>query len=174
MTSAYVTAQPLASERKRASRTTSRKLKHADGVVPEFLGGKGKIGRCDVARSRKLASWWWSKPEFRDGMSASIASVCACSIHKLRFSAAADRWKKAGDFSNDIAVRGACNSHCEGCRVVLEEEDSAPTNQVPVCPRYRQGADELYGVNDISAAIDGLRDGPHRVVTWFSNHGGHG
>ena len=94
MTSAYVTAQPLASERKRASRTTSKKLKHADGVVPEFLGGKGKIGRCDVARSRKLASWWWSKPEFRDGMSASIASVCACSIHKLRFSAAADRWKR--------------------------------------------------------------------------------
>ena len=31
MTSAYVTAQLLASERKRESRTTSDKLKHADG-----------------------------------------------------------------------------------------------------------------------------------------------
>ncbi len=125
--------------------------------------GERKIGRCDVARSRKLASWWWSKLEFRDGMSVSISSVCACSIHKIRFSVVAV--EKAGDFSNGIAVRVDCNSHCEGCRVVLEKEDSAPMNQVPVCPRYRQGADELYGVNDISVAIGGLRDDPHRVVS---------
>jgi hypothetical protein len=56
-------------------------------------GGKD-IGRCDVVRSRKLASWWWPKPESREGMSASIASVCTCSIHKLTFTAAADKWKR--------------------------------------------------------------------------------
>jgi serine protease inhibitor ecotin len=36
---------------------------------------------------------------------------------------------------NDITVRVVCNSLCEDCRVILEEEDSIPVNQVPVCPQ---------------------------------------
>jgi len=36
------------------------------------------------------------------------------------------------DFSNNIAVRVAFNGRCKGCRVVLEQEHSAPTNLVPV------------------------------------------